>query len=222
MKVLLLLACLMLISKGYAEDSKEKVEFHPDRLAAPLMALTQELPVDMSDLNRQNHFYDANTNGIEFAHNLKTIQEREIPWIFPLMIIVVVLAIIIIRTMPQRFIITKVVVDAIPPNLKAMQALKILADSNLVSKENYKSYFFQVDNIIRIYIENTYHIKTTSSTTPEFSMQASAIDSKTKQQFISFFENVDRIKFTNYHPNAQECISALKTAQELIGKQNTI
>jgi hypothetical protein len=163
---------------------------------APLMPLSQDLPVEISAENRQKHISDPRLVAEAHAEGQAALKHKAIPWSTLVAAFVVILTIALIKIMPAAI---KTVVSQNgdeQPAVQAFKELKRLSESDLLHKGDYENYFERLDHIVRHYLEEIYAIKASSCTTPEFLQRmtkADWLDAETKRTLADFLQSTDRV-----------------------------
>jgi hypothetical protein len=190
--------------------------FQPQLLIASLMPLTQKLPITLSSTNRQNYTHNPKLAERAAIEGMQAIQQKQFPWIFPLLMAVCTIVFLLIKYSPHPSSFTKHTQSRLPslsPEKTALQAIHQLS-----SRQNH-SYFHHLDHIVRRYFKERYSIDILSSTTPELLNQlqkTSTLPQDTKQALLDFFESNDKKKFSSQKHSQEEYIKAKNQVIALI------
>ena len=189
---------------------------------APLMPLSQDLPVEISDKNLRTYLYNPKLMEEAQAHGKAGIKSKMIPWSTLVAAFSVLLTIALIKIIPPAVKPLTCQENSARVYALARQHLQTLAKSDLLNHGDYGNYFLRLDHIIRHYIERAYPIKASSCTTQEFLQQivtSPLLDAAAKRALASFLQSTDRVKFARHHPTTEECRQAMQMAQVIIASK---
>lgn len=180
-------------------------------LAAPLMTLSMDFPIEMDRENRLKLLESNNP-----SHALHLFQEREIPWL-GLCLMAIALFFIFTFTPPKK--------DPEKEKLNAQALAKTVAKEKLmglnrwIDTQQIDPFYVGLTETLRDYIEQTYGLKVHSKTTEEFlhDIKLHPIFSEEMQQLLAaFLERADKIKFGRAKTTQEECKKALELALQLV------
>ena len=95
----------------------------------------------------------------------------------------------------------------IPPHIKAFAALQKLIEEDFVGKNEFKLFYLHISAILRIYIEERFHIQAPELTTQEFLEILTKDQSllKNHQKLLqNFLTHCDMVKFAEHQPDKNE------------------
>lgn len=104
------------------------------------------------------------------------------------------------------------------PQLIARGRLRELEAAKYWQQGDVKTYFSELSNILREYLENRYQILALESTTDEIidDLKATKFPQKQNINLQSFLETADLAKFAKYKPAAETCQEAMVNVEDLI------
>lgn len=106
-----------------------------------------------------------------------------------------------------------------PADEMALRALLDLENQNLIAKEKFKIYYFRISEILKQYIGNRYHFDASESTTQEiveYFREKKNVISENRGAIQNLFEDLDRVKFTDYKPGVHEAQGVLENSRAFI------
>ncbi len=105
-----------------------------------------------------------------------------------------------------------------PAHEIALERLQALKTTDLDQMEQYKTFFTELSNIVREYIENRYFVKALEETSTELlqSMQELELDAETLQKLQNVLQMSDLVKFAKFVPGKAEVESSLQDAESFI------
>lgn len=224
--ILLLLSTLCIFAdaqpapapNGFSQLFQIQNDFNPDTVAAPLLPLSQQLPVSIDYSNRLKYLQNPSLLDPEAQRNITAIHSKTFPWHIILATIGLIFAIVLFKTFPPPPKEAKPQ-QQIPPHIKALKEINDLAKSQLLEKKLYSPFVTHLDQIVRNYIEDHYQINAPTLTSSEFLQAAttsSFLDSPSRQMLIHFLQQTDKVKFAKHDPSPAECMAVLAAAQQLI------
>jgi len=111
------------------------------------------------------------------------------------------------------------VIPGIPPYEEAFAKLTYLLDKNLPGEGRFKEFYFQLNLIVRIYIEKQFSIRAPEQTTEEF-LQDLSVSSKISDEFKlvlkDFLIHSDLVKFAMYTPEGDELKDSIESCKNFI------
>jgi len=205
--------------------SMPTIEFEPNAFIAPLMPLSQKPFVTMDYINRHDYIDNPILLKQERLRNRTIIESKTLPWLSVIAALLVSIAILLVKRLPQTIPIAKgVPLPSIDPKLEALKKLEILENEKLVEKGFFQTYFTKLDHTIRSFIDAKYQLDAITSTTQEFLKKTATfpdIKAETRSRLIYLLQSADRVKFAHHEPTQQECIDAGQAARDLI-QDNTL
>lgn len=105
------------------------------------------------------------------------------------------------------------------PKEKALRDLKNLKAKNLPTKGQYDSFYVEITQIVRQYIEGHYQIKAPEQTTQEFlkiMLGQSVFNNQINNYLSEFLKFADLVKFAKLNPNIKDCKQAEEAAESFI------
>ena len=106
----------------------------------------------------------------------------------------------------------------LPAHLIALNALRKLEEAKLWQKGNVKEFHIQLTDIIRIYIEDRFHLPAVESTTEEIMEDLNSIDlsREMKEELHSFLQLSDLVKFAKHNPLPNENEKCLQSSYHFV------
>jgi hypothetical protein len=119
---------------------------------------------------------------------------------------------------PAEVFVEKPPVPETPPYQVAMEALEKLHEERLWQKGEEKEYHSRLTDILRVYVEKTYHITTLEATTDEILAQfrLAAAPAGATEMLRSVLTKADMVKFARYKPLPDEHDRSLNSAREFV------
>lgn len=172
-------------------------------------------PMNLSTENA-NVFSQQNQNP---EKNIKAFESKSLP--LKLFLIGCVLALIGYFLRDNALKVWEKWLAVVPPTPKekALVHLDVLQKIELAQKGEYESFYVDLTNTIRQYIEDQFHLRAPHYTTEEFLLKAkesNIFDEHSKKNLEGFLENADKVKFAEYQPSLYDCEKALEMAKKFI------
>jgi len=107
----------------------------------------------------------------------------------------------------------------IPAHIIAYEALSALEKKDYIRKGQTETYYIELSDIVRRYLENRFNIRAPEMTTEEFLIKVkedSSLSLEHKGLLRDFLTNCDLVKFAKYQPAETEASLALTSARKLI------
>ncbi|MDA3938166.1 MAG: hypothetical protein PF693_02510 [Spirochaetia bacterium] len=107
----------------------------------------------------------------------------------------------------------------IPPSEEAFTKLTLLLDKKLPEEGKYKEFYFQLNLIVRIYIERQFAIRAPEQTTEEFLQDlaiSNEISDEFKQVLKDFLIHSDLVKFALLKPGEEELTGSVESCKNFI------
>ncbi len=176
-------------------------------LAAPLLKLDPQPPIELSSENRL--LIQQNLNH-EQQRNIAKQEERQIPWLGLVALSCVGALLLTAKKKPQA--VPKTV--AIEPRQAALQRLAAIQRDKPEAEQLYVA----LTSTVREYLEDAYHLKAQTQTTEEFLQELTRqpiFDKETKRAIVAFLEVADAVKFGRYKPTDAERDAAVDAAKTI-------
>ncbi len=109
----------------------------------------------------------------------------------------------------------------IPPHVKAFAALQKLIEADFVGKNEFKLFYLHISAILRIYIEEQFHIQAPELTTQEFLEILTRDQSllKNHQNLLqNFLNHCDMVKFAEHQPDKNEIQNTFDACKAFISQ----
>jgi hypothetical protein len=106
-----------------------------------------------------------------------------------------------------------------PAHIIALRRLAILKETTLLAEGDYKTFYSELSECIREYMENRYLVRALEMTTEEFLAQLTTKDYLTKESqsvLKIFLQQTDLIKFAKQSPTLEEAGQALINIEQLV------
>ncbi len=139
-------------------------------------------------------------------------------------ILVLLAAIILYRVFRKKKpIIMKRFVRKQPAHEIALEKLRVLEDKKLWQKGEVKTYYSELSEAMREYIELRYNIPALESTTKEIMTRIgiTGITQKQREDLQRMLQTADLVKFAKYAPMPDEHAKAMTTAYDLVNATKT-
>ncbi len=110
------------------------------------------------------------------------------------------------------------VVPPRPPHEVAYEALDKLERSSLIEKGKVKTYYIEVSDIIRAYVEGRYSVEAMEMATYEVmaGLEGTGMEIETCLEFERFFGECDLVKFAKLVPDESSCRAIVPAARGLV------
>lgn len=109
--------------------------------------------------------------------------------------------------------------SGIPPYEEAIDKLSLLLEKNLPQEGLIKEFYFQLNLIVRIYIEKQFAIRAPEQTTEEFLQDladSSKISNDFKHVLKGFLIHSDKVKFARHRPSEEELTDSIESCKNFI------
>ena len=124
----------------------------------------------------------------------------------------------------------KKIIPSIPPFEQAKDSLEKLDSKQYLANENYKDYYVELTEILRLYIERKYNIPALESTTDELlsmiedfkKMKTLDISDYNQKELAVFLKESDLIKFAKSIPDKYRSESERKLTEKIIIELETV
>lgn len=200
----LFLLLIMLVFISVAEGAKEE-RSQLYSMIEPPMQLSEELPITLSQDNRQAFVANSELLEEEAERNVAFMKSKALPWLPLLAALVVSLAILFIRLLPSKGIEEKTDLQIKEKNdLEIKEALKKLFSTVPKDETETRNAILHTDFLLRYYLENHYGFPAFSCTIQELSDKIETLQDLTpevKKGMYKIFQTADKIKFANYAPS---------------------
>lgn len=192
------------------EKKKLNSEFNFNVVINPLMPLSQDLFATISTANRQEFLQNSELEKHIIQHNIATLKHKSIPWELLMGILAIAGVILISKNHLKKTEINKKAESIEELEARAKESLHLALENDLIKKGAYREYILQLESALRLYFESKYQLNAQFFTTEELIAVLrtnSKIDSEMSSQLIAFFQTIDRIKYSNYQPSLELCLS---------------
>jgi hypothetical protein len=111
-----------------------------------------------------------------------------------------------------------------PPHEVAYEALDKLERSGLLEKGKVKTYYIEVSDIIRAYVEGRYGVEAMEMATYEVmaGLEGTGLEVETRLEFERFFGECDLVKFAKLVPDESSCQAIVPAARGLVDATKTV
>jgi len=150
-------------------------------------------------------------------------------WLYILIVIIILVAGILLYIYAKKYL--KQPVKEIfvkpetpkPPHIIALKKIEALKNKNYLKEKKYKIFYFELNEILREYLNKRYEIKTLERTSFEIMRDLKKVIDNQKEKdllknFDKFFQNTDRVKFAKYKPTPNENKGIVDLAISLINQ----
>lgn len=114
----------------------------------------------------------------------------------------------------------QVVVERIPPHVKALAALQALVADDLIAKGDVEQFYHRISGILREYIGDRFGLRAPEQTTEEFMaalrQDGSAFSKQQRGLLEDFLRHCDMVKFARHRPAAKEIQSTFDACKHFI------
>jgi len=107
----------------------------------------------------------------------------------------------------------------LPEDEEAWNAIFLLEKRDWIQKKHFKLFYFRLSEILKKYVGDRFEFDALESTTREILMvleKKQLLSEDWKARFISVFEQLDRVKFTDHLPTSQEPFQLLEEARAFV------
>jgi len=114
---------------------------------------------------------------------------------------------------------TEKIIPEITPFEQAYNQLNVLLEKNLPGIGEYKEFYFQLNQIVRIYIEKQFNLRAPEQTTEEFLKDLSVstqIPENFKYVLKDFLMHSDLVKFASHLPEEKEIENSINACKNFI------
>jgi hypothetical protein len=195
-------------SKSKSDILEPKLLPPPGNVTIGIDAATRHLLKNVNDSNK------------ELSRNIDVLSRHSFPWI-TILCIAGLLGLGWITRKKWKLLFRRLrnrLFPVLTPHEKARRNLKLLTQEELPNKGLFEEYYVKLTNIVRVYIEEQFHLHATEQTTEEFLHEASShhsFDEEMRQQLSEFLGYADLVKFARYSASKEDCDHALQAAERL-------
>ena len=107
----------------------------------------------------------------------------------------------------------------LPADEEAWNAIFLLEKKDWIEKKQFKLFYFRLSEILKKYVGDRFAFDALESTTREILLvleKEEVLSEDWKVRFISIFEQLDRVKFTDHLPVSQEPVALLQEARAFV------
>lgn len=107
----------------------------------------------------------------------------------------------------------------VPPHIRALEALRALRARGWPDSDGIVSFYVELSNIVRRYLEGAFRMRASEQTTEEFIRAATTsrlLQLEHQQLVIAFLEQSDLVKFARHQPAQTDMEAALAAAERLV------
>ena len=110
------------------------------------------------------------------------------------------------------------IIPARPPHEVALEALDRLEASPLLERGEVKEFHIQVSEILRIYVEDRFHVPALEMTTVDIirGLERVGVEHSVRTGFVDFLQPCDMVKFAKARPDAQASLGVLALGRRLV------
>lgn len=166
---------------------------------------------------------DENQQGIYDIQGVLELRKSNINWI--IMVAGSIGAILLLVCL--KFVLQppreSVIVDTRTPEEIAWEALKALMEKKYIENKDYQTFYFDLTMIVRQYIEKKHSIYASGQTTEEFLnnlAHTTVFDSSEQQDFSSFLQATDYVKYAAQEPQAEEVEKVFTAAKKFMNLES--
>jgi len=107
-----------------------------------------------------------------------------------------------------------------PAHEVALERLSALKQSSLLQEKQYKTFFIELSNIVRDYIEHRYFVKAMEETTAEIleSLRELELNGDSLQKLQNVLQISDLVKFAKFLPDEEEIQTAFQNVESFISE----
>lgn len=179
-----------------------------------LLSLTEPLPIGM---DHENQLLHADPRRIEEESQRSTsiVTNRSIPWTQLMGVLLFCIVLFIARMQPKK---------APDPSLEKKKRSvtakeRALLSLNALDASQKETFYVNLTDTVRRFIEDKYQIEATKQTTQEFLYAMTdhpTFDRETQAMLSDFMVSSDRVKFADQDPTEENCLEAKQTAKQFI------
>lgn len=216
MRYVYLILMLSLTSIMMAQEA-----FNPESVIQPPMEFTQKLPVTISVQNQREYENNPAMIAAEKTQIINALNERNFPSTHIIAAIAVLIAIALIRGLPET---QKELQDdalaAVRKQKESLEELQKVLINTPKTDETADAFFLRLDSALRKYLDSTYHIGATTSTSQELSKSAESIpgiDPQIRKQLIQVLQKTDQVKFARQNATQKDTEMAASVVKSALG-----
>lgn len=193
---------------------KKEAEFS----AAPLLDLTETLPIELSASmrslrkNRENAVHEA-------MRVQKILDQKRLPWKIFIVLIIIGFGIFYFKKKKPNKPIELEEPLSMAAYRQALENLELLKNQKNVDPIVAQAFAIHLVNSVRYHFEEKFHLSVSSKTTQEFLrefLQNPTFDENMRSSLNELLLVADQIKFARYHPSIEECFAAKKARNVLV------
>lgn len=201
MLTLMLITAVSIVSSAEptnsTTDSQPYLDLHS--VISPPMPLSQALPISISTENQRLFQNNPTLNELERKNAEIALNSRNFPWMAMISAFGVIIAIILIRSSTTAPIHSEDDPEAAERKRReSVDILQKLIVNTPKTNEDANAYMLRLDNALRKFLDSTFHIGASTSTTQELAsstVSLPGIDPLVSKQIIALFQQTDKIKF---------------------------
>ncbi len=140
-------------------------------------------------------------------------------WVLVLACVIVVCAVALFVRFKRSAEMAPLTAPARPAHEIALEELDALERKDLARRGDWKTYYSELSDIVRRYLENRFGLAAPDMTTEEFLVYVrdrSILETSYKSLLREFLTASDLVKFARYVPDAQEGDQAMVTARQFV------
>lgn len=208
-----------ILSDVFSIEIKTPPKTTLDPLIAPLLPLSQVLPIDLTPENRRRYLANPQINQEEAQRNVKILREHEFSWLGLSLLLAGLLFALIPPIKQKEDTERKRLIEQMETKEKALQQLKSLKAT--LKEKDFLHLYADLTQVLRTYIEKTYQVSTNARTTEEFLQEMTynpIFDPPTQEALKVILQSADRVKFGHETPKTAAAIEVLTLTYNFVNK----
>ncbi|MFT4551647.1 MAG: hypothetical protein ACI9S8_000263 [Chlamydiales bacterium] len=195
--------------------------------AASLLSLDSKPTIRMDARNRSQIFENSEREKLEVLRNLAVFERSRNFWGW-----IIACSTMLVFTCFGAYLFKRGFLNkgrgepsSEDPKSKALKALEALLSLQLPGKKEFETFYVQLTGIVRVYVEEEFHLKAPERTTEEFLRELSGssyFDMETTILLEEFLTYADLVKFARFSPDVKECVKAGESAETFVNHSSYI
>ncbi|MEI8365812.1 MAG: hypothetical protein WCF65_05270 [Parachlamydiaceae bacterium] len=182
------------------------------------LPLSRDFPVTISPENDRKYLKNPQFSARNQAEIMSLLQTKSFPLLHIFAAIIVFAVIILIRLTPDvASSIKEDILSAEQVRIQATEKLENLIINSPQPNESASAFFLRLESALREYLDSTYHLGASTSTSQELATKSiSCVDTNLQLRLVGIIQEAESIKFSRKEISEYECHSAVEVVKILL------